>query len=404
MTPPIQQKENRCPVCGSSFLDRFLELKPVPVNCSILWPDRRAALAASRAPMRLMFCCQCTLIFNALYDPQKLSYDDSYDSSLDFSQQFQAFLVELVHRLIGTYSLRKKRITEIGSGQGSFLRLICEMGGNDGIGYDPTYKCNRGWVGEGSVTFVQALYQSELEGAPADFTCFRHVLEHLSDPAAFLQDLRRAYPKGSNQVIYCEVPNGEAIFGGQPLWDIVYQHVSYFTAPALKFLFESSGFRILDMRTSYGGQFLSVEAAPSEVQTPPSPIARRGVAKHIASFQRRFGASVDSWQTYVNEACLEGRRLALWGCGSKGVTFLNVVPGAERIQFVTDVNPHKHGMYVPGTGQRIVSPEELKTIRPDTVIVPNPLYKDEVARSLAALMVPSNVLTVAASAPCMNVA
>jgi hypothetical protein len=403
MTPPIQPKENRCPACGSSFLERFLELKPVPVNCSTLWPDRRAALGASRALMDLMFCGQCTLIFNALYDSQKLSYDDTYDSSLDFSQQFQTFLVELVDRLIRTYSLRRKRITEIGSGQGSFLRLICEMGANDGTGYDPTYKCNAGRVGEGSVTFVQELYEGELAGAPADFTCFRHVLEHLSDPAVFLRDLRRAYPKGSNQVIYCEVPNGEAIFGGQPLWDIIYQHVSYFTAPALKFLFESSGFRILDMRTSYGGQFLSVEAAPSDVPSTPSPTEGRRVAKLIASFQRRFGASVASWQTYVNEACLEGRCLALWGCGSKGVTFLNVVPGAERIQFVTDVNPHKHGMYVPGTGQRIVNPEELRMIRPDTVIVPNPLYKDEVARSLAALAVPANVVTVAASAPCMNV-
>jgi len=347
--------------------------------------------------MQLVLCPQCALVFNSLFDPTLLEYDSSYDNSLDFSDRFRDYLNELVDRLILTYGLRKKRILEIGCGKGTFLRLLCRKGANEGIGFDPTFGSEGGAVGEGSVTFVRDMYRGDLDGKPPDVVCFRHVLEHLDNPARFLRDLRCSFPAGSAAAVYCEVPNAEAVFGGPSIWDIIYQHVSYFTAPALRHLFESNGFRILNIGTSYGGQFLFVEAAPSEGPLSARQVESDHTARLVAAFRQRFTDHVASWHAFLEEAGLEGRRLAFWGCGAKGVTFLNLVPSAARIGIATDVNPHKQGMYVPGTGQRISAPEELRVLRPDTIVIPNAIYKDEVERTAAGLGLQADVVATARS-------
>ena len=77
--------------------------------------------------------------------------------------------------------------------------------------------------------------------------------------------------------------------------------------------------------------------------------------------------------------------MALWGAGSKGISFLTAVPGAARIPFVIDLNARKQGRHVPVTGQRIHAPEDVPWQEIDLVIVMNPLYGDEIAARVRAL-------------------
>jgi len=48
-----------------------------------------------------------------------------------------------------------------------------------------------------------------------------------------------------------------------------------------------------------------------------------------------------------------------------------------------DINPRKQGMYVAGTGQKIVPPEFLRDYQPDVVIVMNPIYEGEIRQMVA---------------------
>lgn len=50
----------------------------------------------------------------------------------------------------------------------------------------------------------------------------------------------------------------------------------------------------------------------------------------------------------------------------------------ERIPYVVDINARKQGRYIPGTGQQIVAPDVLRSYRPDTILVMNPNYLDEI--------------------------
>ena len=54
----------------------------------------------------------------------------------------------------------------------------------------------------------------------------------------------------------------------------------------------------------------------------------------------------------------------------------------RALPLAVDVNPHKHGMYIAGTGQQIVPPSFLQEYRPHVVIAMNPIYREEIQREL----------------------
>jgi hypothetical protein len=57
----------------------------------------------------------------------------------------------------------------------------------------------------------------------------------------------------------------------------------------------------------------------------------------------------------------------------------------QEIDYVVDINPHKHGTFLPGTGHEVVGPDFLQDRRPDVVVIMNPIYTEEIRRQLDGL-------------------
>ena len=85
--------------------------------------------------------------------------------------------------------------------------------------------------------------------------------------------------------------------------------------------------------------------------------------------------------------------MALWGSGSKGVTFLNLLDPGPVVQSVVDINPHKHGRFVAGTGHRVVAPEALIPDPPEMVVMTNPLYALEIEAEIRRMGITAKTLT-----------
>jgi hypothetical protein len=94
----------------------------------------------------------------------------------------------------------------------------------------------------------------------------------------------------------------------------------------------------------------------------------------FASKERR---QIADWKKRIVMLRAQGR-VGVWGAGAKGVTFVNLVdPGADLIDCVVDLNPHKQGGYLPGTGHKIVPFTELPRRKVKTAILMNPNYYRE---------------------------
>ncbi len=75
------------------------------------------------------------------------------------------------------------------------------------------------------------------------------------------------------------------------------------------------------------------------------------------------------------------------------MSFLTTLDVGDQIQYVVDINPYRQGYYMSGTGQKIVGPEFLREYRPDTVIIVNPIYRDEISKNLLALGLAPEIIT-----------
>lgn len=378
--------KTKCLICGSENIEFIIELSQMPAHCNLLWPTENDAKQAPRGDIQLGFCTSCGYIFNLLFDPQKMEYTQSYENSLHFSPRFQEYADGLAAKLVERYSLYQKDIIEIGCGQGDFLKLICRLGNNRGVGFDPSYI--RGAIDEASmnqITIVEDYYSSAYSQYQADFIACRHVLEHIPDPLDFLTNIRHAISDTKEITIFFEVPNALFTFRDLGIWDIIYEHRSYFIPDSMQYLFSRCGFRVIDSAEEFGGQFLRLEATPERGAVSFHPENLSDVANYLDAFIDKFRNKLETWQANLNKMAKEKQRVVIWGAGSKGVTFLNTFDSSRVIHYAVDLNPRKQNMYIPGTGQKIVSPDFLKDFQPDSVLVMNPLYYQEIKQRIAKL-------------------
>jgi len=387
-----------CIVCKNGRIVPMIAIDRIPILCSVQWPTREDALNAPRGNIDLGFCPECGHIYNRVFDPDVLEYSDAYDSSLHYSASFNRYAEALADRLIDKYQLHGKNIIEIGCGKGEFLAMLCERGDNRGLGFDVSYEPERTQASE-RVIFIKDYFHEKYLEADADLVVCRHVLEHISHPVSFLATVRQALGERTQTVVYFEVPNVLFTLKDLGIWDLIYEHCSYFSPASLHSAFIRSGFRVSEMNVAFDGQFLSIEATPGPEaiqQEDPPEISQKDeellcLERYVAAFQENYLRKLEEWRTRLQGSKEQRKRTVLWGAGAKGVIFLNAFASGNAVEYVVDINPHKQGLYVPGSGQQIVPPEFLTAYRPDQVIVMNSIYRDEIKRQLEGLGVTAEV-------------
>lgn len=390
--------QRECPACSNSQMMVFFEVENVPVFCNVLWPSRAEAIAASRAPIRLAYCHQCGLIYNIAFKPQLIEYSAAYENSLYFSPRFQAYAEDLACRLVRKYQLYDKDIIEIGCGQGDFLALLQRLGNNRVLGFDPSYSPDKTVTEEedSAVRILPEVYTEKHARQPADFICCRHVLEHIGRPLDFLRSIRNTIGPRYETVVFFEVPNALYTLKDMGVWDIIYEHCSYFTSESLANIFMRAGFAPIRLTEQYDGQFLTIEARPAAVKPDSgadAELALPNIQDLINSFHKAYKDKVDSQQHSLSQFEQQEKRVVLWGAGSKGVTFLNTLDISDQhIEYIVDLNPRKHGQFVPGTGQQVIAPEFLKEYRPQTIIIVNPIYRAEIQQIVQELGLTSELM------------
>lgn len=385
---------DHCQVCRSKNIYTFFELIDMPVNIGIQYSSQDRARECPKGDIQLTYCEECGFIWNRAFDSQLLDYTDSYDNSLFFSARYREHAHSLAKHLIETYGLYGKDIIEIGCGKGDFLRLICQLGDNSGVGFDTSY--SEGGESEsdtGQVVFVKDFYSEQYANVTADLICCRLVLEHIDTPAQFVADVRKSIGDRMATAVYFEVPSVDFILREHCVWDIIYEHCSQFSPGSFARLFEECGFTIRDVSEVYEGQYLSLEAKPTKNRYNAKRWGGVRPSKQaVIAFAEEFEHKVSSWQDTLNKIASAGKRAVLWGGGAKGVSFLNMLKIDDQVQYAVDINPRKQGLYLPGTSHEIVSPESLTSVQPDIVIIVNPIYKQEIQDTLTALKLKAEIL------------
>ncbi|WP_186815216.1 class I SAM-dependent methyltransferase [Terrabacter aerolatus] len=356
----------------------------------MLLATRQEALSIATGEIDLRLCTWCGHLANRAFDQGLADRAAAFEDSQAFSGTFRRYAEDLARRWVADARAQGGCLVEIGCGRGEFSRLLVGAGAARVVALDPTLRLDR--VGDDSGGAVEWRAETFGPGSQLPADCrgvvMRHVLEHVADPVSLLTAVRTALTAGGGPPgrVLVEVPDTWRILHEGAFWDVYYEHCGYFTGDSLRALFERCGFRVESVDVVYGAQYVLITARVGDVPIlEPSHEWVEGLERAATRFTEQVDGAVAHWRGIVGQEVRRGRDVVLWGSGSKPAGFLAHLAGISGISRVVDINPHKHGHFMPGTGQRIVGPGELVGSAPDLVVVMNPVYLEEIRLELRGL-------------------
>jgi hypothetical protein len=377
-----------CSICHGRTVLPFMHLKQISVRSSLLCPTPEAARSAPRGDICLVFCSRCGYIFNFCFDPRGARHAPRYDDPLFSSPGFQEHVSRLARRLVQRYQLQDKDAIEIGSGRGEFLALLCKLGGNRGMGFDPEYAPAAGQLSVG-VTLIQDYFSERYAHCRADIICCRHLLERVPRPVDFLALVRRVIGTRCTTAVFFEVSNVLFTLRRLAVWDLFYERCSYFSPRSLVYLFSQTGFKLLALEETFDGRFLAVEAMPESNGVDLHDDSAEEYDRLVDGLEALAGQcwqKLAIWRQRLDRMAARKQRVVVWGSGWQTAAFLNALQIELRaIRYVVDDNPANQGKYLGGTGQELVSQAFLSKYRPQTIITLNGRQRQSIRDQTRAL-------------------
>lgn len=174
--------------------------------------------------------------------------------------------VELLEKFLakqgnGLYRPQGRSVLEVGCGTGSFLFLL-QATGWDVQGLEPDEAYGQAAAEYYNIPISPALLEEYSDGRLYDLTCSFQVIEHVTDPAAFLCEQRkRMKPDG---LMFIDCPSLERMLDDPDhfFWDV---HINSFTPQTLSGFLEKSGFEPLEV--GHHGASLYAIARAGEAKT-----------------------------------------------------------------------------------------------------------------------------------------
>ncbi len=219
-----------------------------------------------------------------------------------------------------------------------------------------------------------------------DFVVCRHTLEHVPEVGRLMADIARVIEGRGNVGIFFETPDVRRVLEEGAFWDIYYEHCSYFTLGSHARLFRRAGFDVTRLYLAYDDQYIIQYAEPGAGRAAlPQEDDLDALRALAAAFPAKVAETRRYWRDFVRSRHAAANLVEVDGVHHDGVIGLTSNGLGAEVAQVIDINPFKQGKYLPGTRHLVSSPESLAGAPPDTVIVMNPIYLDEIGAMLAGL-------------------
>ena len=315
-------------------------------------------------PLDFMQCPACSHVWNRSFTYDDIPYQTNPNRMFNKGGIWNEHLTK-VSDLIIDVTPPSPVVIDVGCGEGHFVRGLSERCEGNGrfIGFDRNASAESG-IG---IEFHPRLFEPLTDMAPfaPDIIVMRHVIEHLTEPASFVEELAwGAAGLGKQCLLFAESPCIDRVFPTRRLADFYYEHVSHFTTGSFEALLNRGG-SITVLDHGYDGEVIY---ALLELGVPER--MKQGAAD-TAAFEQSTATSIRSIGDRLKALAESDQTVAIWGGTGKAAAFINFFD-ADAVNFplVVDSDPDKVDTYVPGTGQRIAFRDELKDALVDVIIIP----------------------------------
>jgi SAM-dependent methyltransferase len=371
-----------CRFCQTPLGRTVVDLGMSPLCESFLREDQLDAMEPFY-PLHVRMCENCNLVQLPEYvPPEEIFTEYAYFSS--YSDSFVAHAREYVELITQRLALGESSfVVELASNDGYLLQHFVQRG-IPVLGIDPAQNVARVAVERGVPTMTSFFGRdvaAELvaEGRRADLIVANNVLSQAPDLHDFVAGIATLLaPRG---VLTVEFPHLMRLLEGNLFDTIYHEHFTYFSLLTATHLFEAHGLGVFDLEElwTHGGSLRLYVGRQEDGHTASERVAE--FAGRERAFGLEDGAPYDDFRGRVEEtkrnlldllvrATRDGLQVAGYGAPGKGNTLLNYCGiRTDLLKYTVDRNPHKHGLFLPGTHVPIFPPERLAETRPDLIFV-----------------------------------
>ena len=352
---------NRCIACKKMISSKVLMRIDNMPSCAQNIPSIDEADDDKPITVDILACPYCGLV-------QLGSEPVSYYRDVIRSGGISTTMAELrraqYSKWIKDCNLTGKKIIEVGCGAGEFLSILNEYD-VDARGLE-----HKKDLVEKAVAAGLKVYKgyTELEGyvipdSPYDaFTSFNY-LEHQPNPDIYLKAIANNLVDGGYGLI--TVPSLEYILEQKSFYEIIPDHIAYYTEDSLTNLLNSSGFRVLSIERINRDTLSAVVKKKKPVDLTELKKEQEYIQKDVDSF--------------IENASNKGKSIAVWGASHQGFTLCSVTGLRGRVKYIIDSAPFKQGKVAPASHINIISPETALKDPTDIILIVAPGYTDEIA-------------------------
>jgi len=386
-----------CRFCNAPLRHTVVDLGMSPLANSYLSAEQLNRMEPFY-PLRVYVCEACLLVqLEAFETPESIFGDYAYFSSYSDSwlRHARAYAEMAIDRFaLGSAS----RVVEVASNDGYLLQYFVERG-IPVLGIEPAANVARVAIEQGIPSLVRFFGQPTArdlaaDGTRADLLIGNNVLAHVPDLNDFVAGLKIVLAPGG--VITMEFPHLARLMAENQFDTIYHEHFSYFSLIAVRRVFAYHGLTIFDVEElpTHGGS-LRIFARHTEDGSRPvgervvELLAREEQAgytrlEHYLAFGEQVKATKRKLLRFLGQAKDAGLRIVAYGAPAKGNTLLNYCgAGTDVIDFTVDRSPHKQGLFLPGTHIPIRTPEAIRELQPDYVLILPWNLREEIVEQMA---------------------
>jgi hypothetical protein len=360
-----------CLLCKNNKIKEIFSLGNLFVSNFVKKKDIKKGI---KAPLKLFYCYNCSLIQLSHIAPQEIVYKRFYWYRSGVTKTMKLGLKNLFKESLKYVKMKNNDVVlDIGANDGTllsyyrkkkFITIGCEPAKNlqKFLKKNCRYTLSDFWSKK---NLTKILTKKRLK-KPKIITAIGMFYD-LEEPNKFIKDAADSLHEDG--IFIAQLMCLKSMMEKNDVGNICHEHIEFYSLKSIKFLFEKNGMEIFKIEENdiNGGSY---RIFCRKLKNGSIKLPNENVLELMKGFVNRVKKNKNDIVRFITKKNKENKKIYLYGASTKGNTVLQYYGlNNKKIPFAAERSPEKWGRYTVGSGIKIISEKMARELNPDYFFV-----------------------------------